>query len=410
MGFKKDERSITMKYSIICLLILGLSLSCTTYYDNIDFEVQDYHTLTIENIDTNLKVANLVLDQSEFDEMYYNYNENIEIEGFLNLYKNGETLINNETVEVEVKGNFSSRFGLKSLGIKFVSTYNNENRKLIDSDILPFHSLDRIKAFRFRNSGNDFEYTMLKDISYTKLAVDASLNLDLTYSEQTVVFVNNKFLGVMNLRTEANTNGVSRLYGVSKSDITLAKILNGGIVEKKDGDFDRIDNFITAINNEDYDYLINEIDVDNFIDYMIFESYIGNGDWPKNNVRFFAINDGPFRFILFDLDLVSIQDLDRSPISYINNPIKNPITDLFNVLYANASFKQAYDMRFQSLMNSNLLSSAAFNEIVRQYKSNIETIIPTQINKYNTPETFTDWYLNIEHLKNNFEARENYVK
>ena len=247
-------------------------------------------------------------------------------------------------------------------------------------------------------------------MSYTKLAINAGLNLDLMYSEQTVVFINNKFLGVMNLRTEANTNGMSKLYKVSKSDITLAKILEGGIVEKKDGDFDRIDDFIAAIDNDDYSYLSNEIDVDNFIDYMIFESYIGNRDWPKNNVRFFAINDGPFRFVLFDLDLVATQEIDSSPMSFINNPIGNPITDLFNIMYANEDFRQTYDARFQYLINSTLLSSVRFNEIVTEYKNNIKYIMPSHINKYNTPETFTEWYLNIDHLKNNFEARENYVR
>ena len=296
------------------------------------------------------------------------------------------------------------------MGIKFEDTYNNEDRKLINPDMLPFHSLEKVKAFRFRNSGSDFENTMLKDMSYTKLAINAGLNLDLMYSEQTVVFINNKFLGVMNLRTEANTNGMSKLYKVSKSDITLAKILEGGIVEKKDGDFDRIDDFIAAIDNDDYSYLSNEIDVDNFIDYMIFESYIGNRDWPKNNVRFFAINDGPFRFVLFDLDLVATQEIDSSPISFINNPIGNPITDLFNIMYANEDFRQTYDARFQYLINSTLLSSVRFNEIVTEYKNNIKYIMPSHINKNNTPETFTEWYLNIDHLKNNFEARENYVR
>jgi hypothetical protein len=399
-----------MRQLIYYLFITGFMFGCTNYDDNVNFNVQDYKTLTIENIDTNLKVANLILNQSEFEEMYTNYTEDIEIEGFLNLYKNGVTLIENEVIEVEIKGTFSAKLELKSLGIKFDDSYNNEDRKLIDPEILPFHSLDKVKAFRFRNSGSDFENTMLKDMSYTKLAINAGLNIDLTYAEQTVVFVNNKFLGVMNLRTEGNTNGMSRLYDVSKSEITLAKIIEGGIVEKKDGDFDRIDDFIAAIDNDDYNYLSNEIDMDNFIDYMIFESYIGNRDWPKNNVRFFAINDGPFRFVLFDLDLVATQRIDSSPISFINNPIENPITDLFNVMYANEDFKQAYDSRFQYLINSTLLSSARFNEIVTEYKNNIEYIIPTHINKYSTPETFTEWYLNIDALKNNFEARENYVR
>ena len=52
-----------------------------------------------------------------------------------------------------------------------------------------------------------------------------------------------------------------------------------------------IDNFINAINNDNYNYLKKKIDVDNFIDYMIFQSYIGNVDWPFNNIRFFAIDN-----------------------------------------------------------------------------------------------------------------------
>lgn len=391
------------------VLGFGFVFGCTSYDDNIKINIQNYKTLTPENIETNLKIANLILDQVEFEEMYTNYNEDIEIEGLFNLYKNGVTLIENKVVELEVKGIGSAAFKLKSLGVKFLDSYNNEDRKLIDSEILSFHSLDKIKAFRFRNSGSDVENSMLKDISYTKLAIEAGLNLDLTYAEQTVVFINNKYLGVMNLRTEANTNGVSRLYGVSKSAITLAKVIEGGIVEKKDGDFDRIDNFITAIENWEYDYVSNEIDVDNFIDYMIFESYIGNRDWPKNNVRFFAVNDGLFRFILFDLDLVATQNIDESPISFINNPINNPITDLFNIMYENEEFKQTYDNRFQYLMNSTLLSSSRFNAIVTEYKTNIEDIMPTQINKYSYPETLAEWYLNLEYLKNNFKIREEYV-
>ncbi|MFT4662558.1 MAG: hypothetical protein ACI8XB_002848 [Patiriisocius sp.] len=167
----------------------------------------------------------------------------------------------------------------------------------------------------------------------------------------------------------------------------------------------------TVIGNEDYNYVSNEIEVDNFIDYMIFESYIGNMDWPRNNVRFFAIQDGPFRFVLYDLDRVATVDIDNTPLSFINDSgTDNVVTDLFNVLYANESFKNTYDTRFNDLINTGLLSSDRFNGIVTEYKSNIEHIMPAQINKYEHPESYTEWYLNIEQLKNNFEAREDYLQ
>lgn len=391
------------------IILIFTFFGCTIFEDEILFETQQYDNITPENIITNLKVANLVLNQSEFEEMYSDYDEDIEIEGILFLYKNNSILIDNEPVDIEIKGRYSASYALKSLGVKFHNTFDNTANELIDSETMSYHSLDNINAFRFRNSGNDFHQTMIKDISYTKLAISAGLDLDVTYAEQTVVFINNIFYGIMNLRTEANSNGISTLYNVDKSDITMAKISWSGVLEKKDGDFERIDNLITAIEESDYNYIINEIDLNNFIDYMIFESYIGNRDWPFNNVRFFAINEGPFRFVLHDLDLVSTHNIDKSPMWFIQSAIQNPITDLFNVLYSNPDFKLLYDNRLEYLRDSDLLNKNIFNDIVNIYKNKIEHIIPTQIDKYSIPPSFAEWYIHIEHLKNNFELRENYA-
>ena len=203
---------------------------------------------------------------------------------------------------------------------------------------------------------------------------------------------------------------MSGLYNANKSDITLAKILSFGELDKKNGDFNRIDNFMNAIKNEDYNYLKNEIDVNNFIDYMVFQSYIGNVDWPFNNVRFFAVGNQPFRFVLFDLDKVSGQNINTSPFSIINNPISNPITDLFNIMYKNTEFKQLYDERFNFLIQSDLFTAERFNNIVDEYTENMENIIALNIDKYNHPNTLIEWYINISRLKNNFKTREVFVK
>lgn len=398
-----------MKQIIFSLIILYF-FSCTSFNEEIKLDVPNYTNLTSENIKTNLKVANIIVDQNEFDKMYDDYNKEIEIEGLLNIYKNGVNLIQNQVVEIQIKGGISRESPLKSLGVKFDTPYNNTSRNLINPLSLDFHSLDQISAFRFRNSGNDFYYTMLKDISYTKLAIQANLNLDLMYTEQTVVFINNSFLGIMNLRTESNANGMSGLYNANKSDITLAKIISFGELDKKNGDFNRIDNFMNAIKNEDYNYLKNEIDVNNFIDYMVFQSYIGNVDWPFNNVRFFAVGNQPFRFVLFDLDKVSGQNINTSPFSIINNPISSPITDLFNIMYKNTEFKQLYDERFNFLIQSDLFTAERFNNIVDEYTENIENIIAFNIDKYKHPNTLIEWYINISRLKNNFKTREVFVK
>ena len=142
-----------------------------------------------------------------------------------NLYRDKQLVIANEAVELSIKGGFSTRFPLKSLGIKFEKKYDNTDRSLIHpKQLLPHHNIDEIKAIRLRNSGSDFRNTMLKDLSMTQLAINANLDIDLTYGTPALVYVNEEFYGLMNLRTEANTNGMAGLNGVKKSAITLAKI------------------------------------------------------------------------------------------------------------------------------------------------------------------------------------------
>lgn len=407
-----------MKY-IYSFLIVIVLFSCSNFDETLKGDFTNFKNITPSDFNTDFPVINLVVDQDEFDNMYSDFEEDIEIEGFLNLYRKNILLISEELVEIEVKGNFSATFNLKSLGIKFDDAYNNEDKSLLNPKItLPNHSLDEVKAFRLRNSGNDYRETMIKDISYTQLAINAGLDLDLTYYEPALVFVNNTFLGVMNIRSEANTNGVSRLNDTKKKNITLAKINFPNELEKKDGDFDRIDAFIEAIKNEDLTYLKSEVDIANFIDYIIFQTYIANVDWPYNNVRFYAVEEEPFRFVVFDLDWVNTKDIKSHPLDFIRKPkkvstnesIDNHITDLFNVLYSDVDFKTQFDSRYMELVAENVFSVENFNTIVDQNYTVINSYMPYQVSKYDDIGTMVEWYQNIELLKENFKKRGEEVK
>ena len=52
-----------------------------------------------------------------------------------------------------------------------------------------------------------------------------------------------------------------------------------------------------------YDQVKALLDIDEFTNYMATELYIGNDDWPNNNVKAYRSQmDGRFRFVCFDLD------------------------------------------------------------------------------------------------------------
>jgi hypothetical protein len=53
-----------------------------------------------------------------------------------------------------------------------------------------------------------------------------------------------------------------------------------------------------------YEEISHLVDIDEYINYMAVEFYLGGIDWPQNNVKGFRPRtpDGRFRFVLFDLD------------------------------------------------------------------------------------------------------------
>lgn len=365
-------------------------------------------------IESNLPAINITIDADEFNEMLDNPEDDIEIKGKFNLSRDQELLIENEAVELQLKGNYSLRFPLKTLGVKFEDKYDNSDRSLINPpNILPHHNLDKIKAIRLRNSGNDFEKTMLKDLSMTQLAINAGLDIDLTYGEPVLVYVNNEFYGLMNLRTEANTNGVAGLNEADKDEVTLAKITTQEFV-KKDGDFARIDALVDAVEDEDVAHIKSEVDLNSFIDYMIFQSYIGNTDWPHNNARFYAINDQKFRFVLFDLDNASRLNIGQSPLKMIHDIwSRNILSDLFMVLYEDENddaFQLKFWDRYNEIIRSGIISSDKLKAIVDENSKRIEEEMKHQIDKYEAPRTTLEWEIELDLMMILFREREDAVR
>ncbi|MFT4664270.1 MAG: hypothetical protein ACI8YQ_003421 [Polaribacter sp.] len=390
--------------NITLLLLLSLFLaSCSTF--NEENQLPDIDQPYTE-IETTLPLINITVDQDDFDEMYNNPKDEIEIEATFNLYRNKELLIKDEIVELEIKGNYSTRYDLRSIGVKFDDKYDNKARNLINPErVLPHHNIDKIKSFRLRNSGSDFVNTMIKDLSFTQLAINAGLNIDLTYGEPSLVYVNNIFYGLLNIRTESNTHGIAGLNGVSKKDLTMVKVTTHELI-KKDGDFERVDKLVNAISRKDIPYLKEEIDLASFIDYMIFQSYLANTDWPHNNARFYAVKEGKFRFVLFDLDKVSWLKMEKNPLTIIEAKRKsNVITDLFFALYDDVAFKDNFWNRYRELLNSGDISSAQFVPIVERNKQNITKEIQMQIAKYQSPETMMEWEIEIDKMMALFEER-----
>lgn len=125
-----------------------------------------------------------------------------------------------------------------------------------------------------------------------------------------IVYINGRYWGHYNLRERVGEHFVAQHEGLSLEEAENIDVLesngtassqvnNGSNAEWKE--------FIATVktlspgkNPEDLQYILDRVDVDNYFDYVIFESYFANTD--TGNIRFYKVPGGKWKWILYDMD------------------------------------------------------------------------------------------------------------
>lgn len=366
----------------------------------------DVFDLTPASIKTDLPVINIEADQTEFNRMMTSYYSKVFVSGALETQ--GYLSIKDSTsisMEMEIRGRSSvgADFPLKSLGIILTEPIEASNY-WGNSGVptLKGHQISAFSGFRLRSSGNDFGHTQLKDLAYTRFAVACGLNVELMYGAPAQVFINNKYYGLMNLRTESNSRGIAELLQEDSSEITIIKVKDNSENFKVDeGEPLNAELLLNAIDADDYSGIVNQIDEANFIDYILVQDYFGNGDWA-NNIKAYKVKGAAFRFILFDLDLAG----NVGGIKLVSKLefLSADIAKVYRAFQAQPGFNNRLANRQKELYQR--FSSHLFNAIVDDLTAEIANDIPYLIAQYGQPKSVLHWQMEVAHLKLDFEGRD----
>lgn len=388
------------KLTLLSLFIFG----CTEIKVE-DQALPSLNGLTPQNIESELPIFNLNADSAEFRNMFRNPGEAILIAGDLTYWDESRVQVfSNIAVHVEIKGKSSAYKKMKSLGIIFDSLFDNDTYQILDpNQNLDHHSLSKLEAVRFRNSGNDFGLTMLKDISYTQLARQANVDFELMYHRQCQFFVNGEYYGLLNLRTENNQNGMAGLNGVPPEQISVIKVdIDNENLEWDEGPRELADQFEKALKDEDAETIWALIDESSFIDYLIFQDYIGNHDWPHNNTRMYSVNGQPFRFVLYDTDFAGFNNKNAilPEMEYENDDMSK--------LYREMRKKTGFDYRLKARKEVlyERWSFDIFKQDVGRNAGIIENELPYFMAKYGEPMSTLHWRMQLDLLRREFRMRD----
>ena len=308
---------------------------------------------------------------------------------------------------VKIFGGWSRIYPQRSLSIFGRSQYNSGGG--IDYQIFPEMELNRFESIVLRNSGSDWNHTMFRDAFITSLVKDR--DIDTQAYRPAVVFINGIYWGIHNIREKINEHFIASHHQVAPDIIDFLDIsgntLNGDCTE-----YEKMIDFLDTHNLSDsanFQYIANQIDVDNFINYNTTNIYIGNSDWPGRNCKFYKICklDRKWRWIMFDTDfgfgLYSQARYNHNTLEWATDPSSSEVcnpphsTFLLRKMLDNSSFKIDFINRLADLMNVNFNPEQVIQSIDK-FSSKIHSEIPNHLDRWD--RSYDDWEWKVDYIRN----------
>lgn len=219
--------------------------------------------------------------------------------------------------------------------------------------------------------------------------------LDFMADRPVVMFINGEYWGIYYVKERPDEHYVETHYGFDSHTVTVQWGWGGGV---ENGDPERFKTLFEWMKNADlsdpqqYAYAESQIDIDNFISYNILEMFVANFDWPSNNVRFWHVDGGKFRWMFYDGDSgLENQDFDVfANATYNGNetyPSSRTATLFLRKLLQSPTFQAKFAKRFNELMVTTL-SFQNTNRLYEEIEAALKEEAHRQFERFGPPEDF----------------------
>lgn len=275
--------------------------------------------------------------------------------------------------------------------------------------------------FILSSGGND-DMVKVRDYMVQKMAVEAQMNVATMEMFPCVLFLNGEYWGVYYVTESYNASYLSDHYGVAEDNVVMIK-QTSQTVEVEDGNAEDIELYHEMVqyisshdtrDNEVYQKICEMIDIDSFVDYYAMQIYIGNYDWPENNVALWRTReenelnvwaDGRWRYMLFDTNHLSVcgdataDDLDRA-IS---------LDTVFASLIQNAEVEQKFRDRIRQL-GSEIFCRENYEEVLNQWYDEMSEPVKKSEERFYDVSQLEDVSHYINSIKGFLEQRPKYME
>ena len=301
---------------------------------------------------------------------------------------------------VRIHGGKTRHAAQKSLKLYARKEYGD---KFFRYPLMPQNGVEKYERFVLQTSmaawGGE---TVIKDVFAHEIVRD--MNFEKMDYQPAVVFINGEYWGIHHIRDRVDEEYLAYTTGLDIDSLEIERIGNGHFRALTEYFEDNI-----PIDNQDFEYISTQMDIEAFIDYNIAQMYLRNYDWPSNNSMHWRPKrpNGKWRWIFFDIDggfndpyynmLEHNTNTDES-IDWPNDPES---TFFFRSLIENELFQEQFLDRYKYLIENDFQTSVAkekLNAIIKQYQQEV----PKHLERWHFPRSYNGWIDDIEEDLVNF--------
>lgn len=252
-------------------------------------------------------------------------------------------MVINQEACFEVAGGWSRHFKPASFKLQAKKLYDGNSH--FSFPVFAGKPHQEYKQLLIRNGGNNnrtYGGPRIMDAITQQVLTSSDFYVDAQEYQPAHVFVNGKYLAMMNVREPTGRFHGEANYGYDDDEMDAFEYSSGSY-HQKGGTREAFDRMIQmsyeAESDEGYTGIAELLDLDEFIRYMAAICYTGTGDWVlnSNNVKGYRLQDGGrFHFVFFDQDLTwehtnNVEQLDG-----------NEIITLYRNLKQNETFRRQF--------------------------------------------------------------------
>ena len=236
------------------------------------------------------------------------------------------------------------------------------------------------------------------------------LNIDAMAVRQVVVFINGEYWGIYTMEESSDERYLEDHYNVDLEKLNMAKYWGvpyyGDLTDwrslyywmKEEADLSLPEDSARAFAH---------VDVSNFLDYILFETFAANMDWPGNNVKLWQPEAGqPFRWIFYDGDGCFTRP-EYNATDFAHHQGGSSV--FINHFLENEWFVKAFRNRYYQLRES-YFSYDSMKSVLDEYEHIVEGEIDAQSQRFNFPRSVDRWYQDMEKANDFLLQRDYYYQ